>query len=67
MLTYDFSGRHAVVTGAGGGMGEAIALALLDAGAHVTAIDLKPQPESLGAHSGRLTFRQGLRKLSRRR
>lgn len=59
MLTYDFSGRHAVVTGAGGGMGEAIALALLNAGAHVTAIDLKPQPESLAAFSGRVSFQQG--------
>lgn len=59
MLTYDFSGRHAVVTGAGGGMGEAIALSLLKAGAHVTAIDLKPQPESYGACSERLSFYQG--------
>ena len=59
MLTFDFSGRHAVVTGAGGGMGEAIALSLLKAGASVTAIDLKPQPESLGAFGDRLAFYQG--------
>ena len=31
--SYDFSGKAAVVTGAGGGMGEAIALALVKAGA----------------------------------
>ena len=45
--------RHAVVTGAGGGMGEAIALALLDAGAAVTAIDVKPRPASLAAYDDR--------------
>ncbi|GGE12562.1 glucose 1-dehydrogenase [Gemmobacter megaterium] len=56
MITYDFSGRHAVVTGAGGGMGEAIARALLEAGAAVTAIDLKPQPESLVGYGDRLTY-----------
>ena len=59
MLSYDFSGRHAVVTGAGGGMGEAIALALLKAGAAVTAIDLKPQPSTLGGFGDRLSFHQG--------
>ncbi len=59
MLTYDFSGRHAVVTGAGGGMGEAIAFSLLKAGAYVTAIDLKPRPESLATFSETLSFHQG--------
>ncbi|CAM5306913.1 NAD(P)-dependent dehydrogenase (short-subunit alcohol dehydrogenase family) [Aquamicrobium terrae] len=59
MLTYDFSGRHAVVTGAGGGMGEAIALSLLKAGAAVTAIDLKPQPETLNGFDGRLSYQVG--------
>ncbi|TGR61477.1 SDR family NAD(P)-dependent oxidoreductase, partial [Mesorhizobium sp. M2D.F.Ca.ET.223.01.1.1] len=59
MIVFDFTGRHAVVTGAGGGMGEAIALALLDAGASVTAIDIKPRPVSLAAHDDRLTFAQG--------
>ncbi|SED63994.1 SDR family NAD(P)-dependent oxidoreductase [Rhodobacter sp. 24-YEA-8] len=59
MITYDFTGRHAVVTGAGGGMGEAIARSLLEAGAAVTAIDLKPQPESLARHEGRLTYYTG--------
>jgi 3-oxoacyl-[acyl-carrier protein] reductase len=57
--TYDFAGRVAVVTGAGGGMGEAIALALAKAGAKVTAIDLKPCPESLRALDAQVTFVQG--------
>lgn len=58
MLRFDFTGRTAVVTGAGGGMGEAIAKMLLEAGATVTAIDVKPQPETLPAHE-RLVFAQG--------
>jgi NAD(P)-dependent dehydrogenase (short-subunit alcohol dehydrogenase family) len=45
--SYDFGGRAAVVTGAGGGMGEALALVLADAGAAVTAIDMKPCPATL--------------------
>lgn len=59
MISYDFTGRHGVVTGAGGGMGEAIAAALLAAGASVTALDLKPQPASLAGHGARLNYQQG--------
>lgn len=59
MISYDFTGRHAVVTGAGGGMGEAIALALLKSGAAVTAIDLKPQPDTLAGFGDRLAFHRG--------
>ncbi|TGQ94185.1 MULTISPECIES: SDR family oxidoreductase [unclassified Mesorhizobium] len=59
MIVYNFTGRHAVVTGAGGGMGEAITLALLDAGASVTAIDIKQRPASLAAYDDRLIFAQG--------
>ncbi|MBL8581193.1 MAG: SDR family oxidoreductase [Rhizobiaceae bacterium] len=59
MISYDFTGRHAVVTGAGGGMGEAIALAFLKSGASVTAIDLKPQPDTLAGFGEHLTFRRG--------
>ena len=55
---YDFSNRVAVVTGAGGGMGEAIALALAKAGGKVTAIDMKGCPDSLKAQ-GNVTFAQG--------
>jgi NAD(P)-dependent dehydrogenase (short-subunit alcohol dehydrogenase family) len=56
MISYDFTGKHGVVTGAGGGMGEAIAQALLTAGARVTAIDIKPKPDSL---TGAVSYHQG--------
>ena len=59
MITYDFTGRHAVVTGAGGGMGEAIATMLLAAGATVTALDIKPLPEALALVGDRLDYKQG--------
>ena len=36
----DLSGRHAIVTGAGGGLGRAIALTLAQAGARVSALDV---------------------------
>jgi NAD(P)-dependent dehydrogenase (short-subunit alcohol dehydrogenase family) len=39
-----FANKTAIVTGAGGGMGLNIARDLLAAGAHVTMIDLKPEP-----------------------
>ncbi len=59
MVVFDFTGRHAVVAGAGGGMGEQIALSLLEAGASVTAIDVKAKPASLASYDDRLTFAQG--------
>ena len=43
----DFSGKSAFVTGAGGGMGLAIATGLLQAGADVTLFDLKDTPDGL--------------------
>ncbi len=57
--TYDFSNRAAVVTGAGGGMGEAIALSLAKAGAAVTAIDVKSCPDSLKAAGSKVDYAQG--------
>jgi len=56
--TYDFRGKAAVVTGAGGGMGEAIAVALANAGAKVAAIDLKRCPDSLTSQTS-VAFAQG--------
>jgi NAD(P)-dependent dehydrogenase (short-subunit alcohol dehydrogenase family) len=44
---FDFAGRTAVVTGAGGGMGLAIATGLLAAGATVVGLDLKQRPTAL--------------------
>ena len=58
MIKYDFTGRVAVVTGAGGGMGLALTEKLLDAGASVLAIDLKDKPVSL-VEGARLIYAQG--------
>ena len=46
-LSTDFSGKSAFVTGAGGGMGLAMATGLLKAGADVTLFDLKDAPDGL--------------------
>ena len=48
MITFDFSDRVAVVTGAGGGMGQQIADLILKSGGSVVMIDLKPEPDDLG-------------------
>ncbi|MBR46859.1 MAG: short-chain dehydrogenase [Rhodospirillaceae bacterium] len=45
----EFSGKSSFVTGAGGGMGLAAALGLLEAGADVTLFDLKDAPADLPA------------------
>jgi NAD(P)-dependent dehydrogenase (short-subunit alcohol dehydrogenase family) len=58
MIKFDFSGRVAVITGAGGGMGLEISKQVLDAGGSVVAIDVKPQPKEL-AHSQRCLYAQG--------
>ncbi|MEM7561889.1 MAG: SDR family oxidoreductase, partial [Pseudomonadota bacterium] len=59
MVTYDFSGRVALVTGAGGGMGREIAEMILLAGGSVIMIDLKPEPEALGEISASYLYFQG--------
>lgn len=51
----DFFGRHAVVTGAGSGVGEAIALALAESGARVTAMGRRRDPlDALARRSDRI-------------
>ncbi|MDH3668121.1 MAG: SDR family oxidoreductase [Paracoccaceae bacterium] len=59
MITYDFSGKVAVVTGAGGGMGREIADIILGAGGSAVMIDLKPEPEGLSGDPGRRLYAQG--------
>ncbi len=58
MISFDFRGRAAVVTGAGGGMGLEIATRILDAGGSVVAIDVKPRPAEL-PESERCLYAQG--------
>ncbi len=59
MISYDFSGRVAVVTGAGGGMGVEISRMLLDAGASVVMLDVKPEPSGLPGADDRRLFAKG--------
>lgn len=47
MLNFDFRGRAAVVTGAGGGMGLELSRQILASGGAVAMIDMKPVPEDL--------------------
>ena len=64
----DLSERHAVVTGAGSGVGEAIALALAESGARVTAMGRRREPldalarrnERIRAVEGDVTDAEGL-------
>ena len=59
MITFDFSGRVAVVTGAGGGIGLAIANHILGAGGSVILIDLKPEPVGISGDPDRRLYAQG--------
>ncbi len=54
-----FEGQSAAVTGAGGGMGLNIARDLLAAGANVTCLDLKAQPDGLDGGPGHALYLQG--------
>lgn len=54
----DFSGRAALITGAGGGMGLTVAQDLLKLGADVLMLDLKPQPDELPDGPGKAVYAQ---------
>lgn len=58
-LRFDFAGRGAFVTGAGGGIGQRIAGDLVRAGCTVTAFDLKPSPDGFPEGPGALTYLRG--------
>lgn len=58
MLKYDFGGRAAIVTGAGGGMGLSLAEKLIGAGASVLLIDVKAKPSSI-KEGDNCTYAQG--------
>ena len=58
MISFDFTGRAAVVTGAGGGMGLEIARRIHDSGGSVLMIDVKERPPEL-EESARLIYSRG--------
>jgi len=59
LITFDFSGRVAIVTGAGGGIGYEIAHMILEAGGSVIMIDVKPEPDHLPGDPEQRLYAQG--------
>lgn len=58
-MKIDFSGRAALIAGAGGGMGLQVANDLIRAGAEVTLADLKPRPDDIADGPGKSRYLQG--------
>ncbi len=58
-ISFEFRGNAALVAGAGGGMGLAIANALIKAGGDVMLVDIKPKPEGIESGPGRHHYVQG--------
>lgn len=54
----DFTGKTAAITGAGGGMGLALATAMLEAGASTLLMDIKPRPQELDIFGERALYIQ---------
>ena len=59
MISFDFSGHVAVVTGAGGGFGGEIASMILAAGGSVIMIDVKPEPDHLPGGAEQRMYARG--------
>ncbi|MBM85754.1 MAG: short-chain dehydrogenase [Rhodospirillaceae bacterium] len=59
MIAFDFSSRVAVITGAGGGIGQRIANMILKAGGSVVMIDLKEEPGDLAGLPEQRLYAQG--------
>ena len=55
----NFKGQSALICGAGGGIGLAVANQLINRGLNVAIADLKDQPEDLASGSGRVCYFQG--------
>lgn len=59
MIEYDFSNRAAVITGAAGGIGQAIARTILESGGSVAMIDVKPASHDFAPFGDRAMYAQG--------